>query len=219
MRDWTLAVRLVIGAACALSLPVFAATVAPRPFSDLASSSPVVVHGRVVQIEVDSESGRRTAVVEALEIVRSPEKLRTERDFRVPLLNRSIPRSELVEWVPGAPELRDGEETLLFLRPLGTDDRGGRALYALDGFHQGKFRVVEDSHGVRRVLAWDQLAEASVEPANLKHAKTSLRRGLRSLRTPRLAADEERRLGLPASSRAPTLVEALDRVRAGGGGR
>jgi len=209
------------GGLLALPQPSLATTLVAKSLADLTARSPIVVHGRVVQVEVNSRNGRRTAIVEALDVVRAPADYRAQRDFPVPLHNRALPRSDLVEWVPAAPELFEGEELVLFLRPLAEDDLApsdrrldGKTSFALDGFQQGKFRVASDERGVRRVLGWDQAPDPALEPARLKAVRTTVRRGLGKLATPPLDPVLTKRLGgEPAVQRLPTLAEVLDRAR------
>lgn len=124
---------------------------------DLAQRSPLVVHGVVVQLEVRPDDGSRFAILEALDVVRAPPEFQHLRDFVIPLLDRKIPGTSLVERIVGAPELILRQEVLVFLRPMAKTEQGrfrradGQAVFFLDGLAQGVFSVVEDSLGVRWV--------------------------------------------------------------------
>lgn len=173
-----------------------ATVVIPRRIDDLALKAPVVVHGKVVQIDVNSKNGYRTAIVEASEVVRAPTAYRQERDFYVPLANRAIPFRGLVEVIPSAPELLLGEELVLFLRPVPVGREGpyrrtdGKTIFALEGFQQGKARVFSDSEGVRRLATWDTVPDVELSGAELQKQKT----------TPRLSSKSQARaLAVPAA--------------------
>lgn len=158
-----------------------ATVVIPRRLEDLAQRAPVVVHGKVVQIDVSSHNGYRTAIVEANEVVRAPVEFRQERDFYIPLANRAIPFRSLVEVIPAAPELLLGEELVLFLRPVPAGREGpyrrndGRRLFALEGFQQGKARVFSDSEGIRRLATWDTVPDVELSGPELQKQKTTAR--------------------------------------------
>jgi hypothetical protein len=158
-----------------------ATTVVTLSPENLARQAPIVVHGRVVQMDVDGQTGFRSAIVEALDIPRAPEEFRQVRDFYIPLLNRAIPNRDEMEWVAGAPELKVGEELVLFLRPVPAESQGlharidGRPLFALQGFHQGKMRVVKDKRGVRRLAAWNEFPEKPVSPVEIRGQRTTTR--------------------------------------------
>lgn len=175
------------GALAALFISVFlgsyaqATLVVPMPVEKLVSTAKVVVWGKVVQMDVDSSTGRRTAVVEASEVVRAPEEFRNERDFYVPLENFAEAHGDLISRVTGAPELVVGEELMLFLDPISSKQEGARQrldkrkLFALTGFHQGKLAVVTDEQGVRRVATFEQVEPVKVSTAELRAQRTSPR--------------------------------------------
>jgi hypothetical protein len=157
-----------------------ATLVVPRTLEQLTKGASVVVHGRVVQMDVDSESGHRTAVVEALEVAKGSSEEKHRRDFRVPLLNRAIPRADLVEQISMAPELRLGEEVVLYLVPRAVTASGphpgNEETFTLNGFQQGKLRVLNDARGVRRVLQWDEAPrEPVLSPLELARQRTTPR--------------------------------------------
>ncbi|MBS1985205.1 MAG: hypothetical protein JST16_13630 [Bdellovibrionales bacterium] len=198
-----------------LSSSASATTVLPLGVDDLVGRSPVVIYGRVAQIQVDSGTGERTAVVESLDVAKSPEEFKHQRDFYVPLLNRALP-GRLMERVAGAPELRPDEELVLFLRPVDVDREGlhrrrdGQRIFALEGFHQGKLRVVHDATGARRLLTWDLAPEGALSATQLRAQSTTPRTtGLRPQSVP---------TGVPVES-LRTLDSVLNAARAAGGAR
>lgn len=154
-----------------------ATTVVPETRTSLLGKAPIIVHGKVVQMEVHPTTGQRTAIVEAFEVAKGAEVYKRQRDFYIPLLNRAIPHRDLVQVVPAAPELALGDEVVVFLRPWPEDSgrADGRPIFALEGFHQGKYRVVSDARGVRKVAAWDELPDRPLNPAELQTQKTSVR--------------------------------------------
>jgi hypothetical protein len=161
-----------------------ATLVEPMDSGALVRRAPIVAYGQVAQIEVDASTGRRTAIFEAFDLAKAPQAYKHERDFYIPLMNRAIPQSDLVETVIGAPELKLGDVLVVFLAPLLESELGpnerradGRPVYSLVGFHQGKFRVVKDRDGIRRALSWDEGQENSSRPkvADLRSAKTTKR--------------------------------------------
>lgn len=212
IRGWETAKKFLKILPIFLSLSVFATTVVPMKFNDLDRESSIIVYGKVVQLDVNPQ-GFRSAVVEALEVVRAPQALKTERDFIVPLLNRAVPRSDLVDVVPMAPELRPSEEVLLFLEALRPEDAGpyarldGRPLFTLKGFYQGKLRVFADGQGVRRAAMWNEVPEVKLPPIELKSQKTTTRMGLRALTSPELLPDAA------SLARLPALDGVLNRLR------
>jgi hypothetical protein len=162
-------------------IPIAHATlVVPQTIEQLTKGAAIVVHGRVVQMDVDGESGRRTAVVEALEVAKGSSAEKRRRDFRVPLLNRAVPRADLVEQISMAPELHPGEEVVLYLVPRAVTasgpQPGAEETFALNGFQQGKLRVLNDARGVRRVLQWDEAPrEPVLSPLELARQRTTPR--------------------------------------------
>ena len=168
----------------------FATTVLPQTLEQLSSRAPLVVHGRIIQIEVDGATGRRTAILEPLEIVKGLSQWKTEREFYLPLANRALPHSDLIEAVPGAPEVRAGEEIVAFLQAVEPGREGlfartdGHRVFIFQGFQQGRYRVVRDSKGVRRALSWDEPGERRSSPSELRKQKTTPRFRAAQLKTP-----------------------------------
>lgn len=198
------------------SLPALhATTILPMTMDDLFRESPVIVYGKVVQMEVNPQ-GFRTAIVEALDVPRAPENLKQQRDFAIPLLNRAIPRSDLVDVVSMAPELKVLEEVFLFLEPVRAGQEGPYArldstpLFTLKGFFQGKLRIFEDQKGVRRAGAWNEIPETVLEHKELKKEKTTPRMSLRAQAT---LSVEDLKVDSSKLSNLRTLDELLNRAR------
>ncbi len=156
--------------------------VVPETIQSLSKKAPLVVYGYVAQIEVHSQTGRRTALVEALDVAKSPKLLENQKEFLVELTNRGIPRSDLVEIVSGAPELKVGEEVVLYLRPA-TDSltqfrsrTDQKPLFVIEGFHQGKLRVFRNQNGVRQVWTLSHRnSQISLTPEEIKKQTTTQR--------------------------------------------
>ncbi len=167
-----------------------ATTVLQESSESIARRAPVVVYGKVVQIDVDSQSGFRTAIVESIETARAPQEFQNLRDFYIPLLNRSIPNRDEVEVVFSAPELHLLEEVVLFLAPIDPAKEGyfrrtdAKQLFTLEGFYQGKMKVAEDLYGVRHALAWNEVVESSMTAIDLKKQKTTPRLKVHSKSAP-----------------------------------
>ncbi len=204
---WLLTMALVL-----FGLKSHATTVLPMNVNDLIARSSIVIHGKVVQMDVN-EKGYRVAVVEALEVLRAPEEFRQRRDFHIPLFNRAVPHSDWIDYVPSAPELVLLEELVIFLDPIAPEEEGffkrldGQRLFSLHGFHQGKMRVLPDAAGVRRVAAWNELPEPLNSLKDLKKQKTTKRFGVRTASKMKYTLDADR------LTRLRSLDELGNRVR------
>jgi len=208
-------VSKAFGLSCSLfliSLGAHATTVRPLDVDQLMQLAPIVVYGKVVQIEVSSETGLRTAVIEAMEVPKGPADIRERRDFHVPLFNRAIPRSDLIERVPSAPELQVLEEVVLFLEPRPRAEKGlffrtdQRDLYYIQGLYQGKMRVLSDRLGRRHVAAWSQVPDKIMTDRELRKQRT----------TPRAALSETQvslRTATVQVETLPTLYSLLNQAR------
>lgn len=206
-----------------ICLSAGATTVLSLSPEQLVERAPIVVYGQVVQIEVDSLTGRRTAIFEATEVAKSPQEFRSQRDFYIPLLNRAIPHRDLMEWVAGAPELKLREELVVFLRPIDPDQEGvnrrndTRRIFALEGFQQAKLRVFRDEAGVRRLATWAERPEREPTPPEVRAQKSSAR-----VKTSRKGTPESQSLARALRSEAPsmrTLDSLLNAARSAGGAR
>jgi hypothetical protein len=137
MRIWQLTNhRRVAIAAAALGLlapPVEATTLAPASFAEMAFQSHVIVHGRIETVRSQSTGDRRT--IESLVTVAVIESLKGEPPasivFKVP--NGRVGRYRRI--MVGAPEFREGDEVVLFLKGAAP------AIPAPFGLSQGVYRV------------------------------------------------------------------------------
>ncbi len=193
--------------------PVFALQVKSLVRNELVQLSQVVVWGEVVQIDIHPVTGYRSAVLEAREVVRAPEEFSSLRDFKIALENRYLRKDDLLERVQGAPELKVGDEVLVFLdamkpekHKLRYEASRGETLFSLRGFQQGVYRIFSDENGVRRALSWNQMALPKLSDADLKTQKSGLRkkRSLVSQSLPR----ESKNLDLPTLDSLNNLVRA-----------
>ncbi len=190
-------------------------TVIPLSLDDLTKRAPVIVYGRVVQIEVDSKSGWRTAVVEATEVAKGSEEFRHQRDFYIPLHDRFIPFTDIAERVSDAPDLKVLEEVVLFLRPIPQHQEGVHArrdskrIFSLMGFHQGKLRVFRAENNVRFVAAWNERPEKKQSLRDLQKQKTTKRFGKNKIKT-----QEDEKINLDSLKNLQSLDAVLNKARA-----
>jgi hypothetical protein len=132
---------VVASLACCLVFATHASAmvVLPAEFSEVVSSSDLVVHGRVVSVRGQASGDRRT--IETIVTVSVLDALKGQPGetvyFRVP--GGQVGRYRRV--MIGAPEFREGEEVVLFLK--------GRppALPLPFGLMQGVYRVVRGADG------------------------------------------------------------------------
>jgi hypothetical protein len=128
----------------ALAVAVHATVLVPIEFRELVAAAPVIVHGRVVDVRSEFVDGRRAVetfvTVEAAEYLKG--SLGTHLTVRVPGGQLGRYRTVFV----GAPEFRDGDEVVLFLKG------NGSALPFIIGLSQGAFRVVADAGSGRRMV-------------------------------------------------------------------
>jgi hypothetical protein len=127
-----------------LSATAYATVVIPIEFRELVSAAPVIVHGRVVNLQPQWVDGRR--FVETLVTIEAEEYLKgdlgSEVTFTVPGGEIGRVRTVMV----GAPTFRVGDELVLFLK---TD---GAAVPVIFGLSQGVFRVVADRESGQRLV-------------------------------------------------------------------
>jgi hypothetical protein len=129
-----------------LILPVAtqATVLIPIEFRELVAAAPVIVHGRVVDVRSAFVDGRRA--VETFVTIEAGEYLKGDLGghvtFRVPGGQLGRYRTIFV----GAPEFREGDELVLFLKS------GDASLPRIIGLSQGAFRVVPDARSGRRIV-------------------------------------------------------------------
>jgi hypothetical protein len=127
-----------------LSVALHATVIVPIEFRELVTSVPVIVRGEVVDVRADWVDGRRS--VETFVTIAVAEYLKghlgDSLTFRVP--GGQIGRYRTV--FVGAPEFREGDEVVLFLK------HAGPAYPYITGLSQGAFRVVADARTGRRMV-------------------------------------------------------------------
>ena len=134
--------------ACALlaslSVGLHATVILPIEFRELVTIAPVIVHGRVVDVRTEWVDGRRA--IETFVTVQADEYLKGNLGetltVRVPGGQMGRYRTVFV----GAPEFRDGDEVVLFLK------LAGPSYPYIIGLSQGAFRVVPDARTGRRMV-------------------------------------------------------------------
>ena len=135
---------LVCALLACLSVALHATVVVPIEFRELVAIAPVIVHGRVVDVRTEWVDGRRS--IETFVTVRAEEYLKgnlgESLTLRVPGGQMGRYRTVFV----GAPEFRDGDEVVLFLKLAGPSHP-----YII-GLSQGAFRVVPDARTGRRMV-------------------------------------------------------------------
>lgn len=114
----------------------FATVLLPADFTTVVTGSPIIVHGRVVDVRSFISGPRRTIEsVVTLSVIETLKGTPTRTVlFRVP--NGQIGRYRRV--VVGAPEFEDGDEVVVFLQAHAP------AIPTLFGLSQGVYRVVRD---------------------------------------------------------------------------
>jgi hypothetical protein len=132
----------------ALLLPrsLNASVVIPATLDELAGEADLIVHARVARVEARQAPGtQRVERVVTLEVVRAL-KGSPGAELQLVLPGGTYGRYRTV--VPGAPDVAEGDEAVLFLRP---SPAGATHLV---GFSQGVLRVrVDPSTGQRMVAA------------------------------------------------------------------
>jgi hypothetical protein len=127
-----------------LSAALHATVIVPIEFRELVATAPVIVHGQVVDVRAGWVDGRRA--VETFVSITATDYLKGNLGdsitFRVP--GGQIGRYRTV--FVGAPEFKEGDEVVLFLKHAGPS-----YLYVV-GLSQGAFRVVADARTGRRMV-------------------------------------------------------------------
>lgn len=139
--------RLVVVVVLLLASTLHATVLLPAEFREIVTGSQVIVHGRVTDLRADwvaSDGRRRIETIVTVDVSTylkgGPGETVT---FRVPGGTVGRYRTTMV----GAPEFREGEEIVLFLRSQGP------AIPQVFGLSQGVYRVrVDPSTGQRQVV-------------------------------------------------------------------
>lgn len=135
IRRLLLAVSLLMGLA-AVSV-ASAATVRQLSIKQLTSAAQLILRGRVEAAPAAWHGGRifRSARIDTAQVLKGP--LKAGQPVEVLLPGGVV--GDVGQWVPGAPDLKAGEEVLLYLekRPLG---------WVVVGFYQGAFTLERDGN-------------------------------------------------------------------------
>jgi hypothetical protein len=135
---------LACGLLVCLSVALHATVIVPIEFRELVTIAPVIVHGRVVDVRSEWVDGRRA--IETFVTIQADEYLKGNLGETVIL---RVPGGQMGRYrtvFVGAPEFRDGDEVVLFLKHAGPS-------YAyIIGLSQGAFRVVADARTGRRMV-------------------------------------------------------------------
>jgi hypothetical protein len=129
-------VALVVLAAAAPAVPLEAVTVVPMTFEELVGEATVVVYARVADVRGQWTSDRRS-----IDSVVTLEALRYLKGDLGPGVFVRLPGGEtggVINVLPGAPVLREGDLVVLFLKARGP------AIATPLGLGQGIFRVLRD---------------------------------------------------------------------------
>jgi len=159
-----------------------AVTVMPITFEQLVHESTAVVYARVAEVRGRWTADRRN--IESVVTVDALRYLKGDLGDEVALRLAGGEAGGLVQMLPGAPVLREGDLVVLFLGSRGP------SMPVLVGFTQGVFRVMVDAHS----------GTAHVAPPALKASAAG-----RVLR----GAAERRRLTIDAfASEVQSIIEA-----------
>ena len=127
-----------------VSVALHATVIVPIEFRELVTTAPVIVHGQVVDVRSRWVDGRRS--LETFVTVAAAEYLKGNLGEHVTV---RVPGGQIGRYrtvFVGAPEFKEGDEVVLFLKQAGRSD-----LYII-GLSQGAFRVVPEPRTGRRVV-------------------------------------------------------------------
>jgi hypothetical protein len=127
-----------------VSVALHATVIVPIEFRELVVTAPVIVHGQVVDVRSRWVDGRRS--LETLVTVAAAEYLKGNLGEHVTV---RVPGGQMGRYrtiFVGAPEFREGDEVVLFLKQAGPSN-----LYII-GLSQGAFRVVPDTRTGRPMV-------------------------------------------------------------------
>ena len=147
--------RILVAIVASALLPVqlSAITVVPMTFEQLASEAAAVVYARVSQVE-----GRWTADRQAIDSIITLEALQYLKGDLGHEVTMRLPGGEaggVVNVIPGAPTLREGELVVLFLKARGP------AILTTLGLGQGIFRVIRDPRSGAMLVTPPPLKESA----------------------------------------------------------
>jgi hypothetical protein len=139
--------RILLTLSCLISFlcaPASATVLAPIEFRELVTSSPVIVHGTVVDVRSEWVDGRRA--VETFVTAQAGDYLKGDMGTR---LTFKVPGGQLGRYrtvFVGAPTFQPGDEVVVFLKS------NGPSYPFIIGLSQGLFRVVSDASSGRRLV-------------------------------------------------------------------
>jgi hypothetical protein len=134
MRRFAVSALFVI-----LSVAAQATVLLPIEFRELVATAPVIVHGHVVDVRSEFVDGRRA--VETFVTIEASDYLKGNLGDHVTI---RVPGGQLGRYrtvFVGAPEFREGDELVLFLKSSGSP------VPYIVGLSQGAYRVVVDQRG------------------------------------------------------------------------
>ena len=146
---------LLVALLAAIPATIGATVLLPIEFRELVEVSSAIVHGRVTDVRTQWVDGRRS--IETFVTVAADEYLKGGSGDSVTI---RVPGGQLGRYrtiFVGAPEFREGDEVVLFLRAY-----GGRL--SIVGLSQGAFRVVPDGAGRRVVTSPVVMARSGTDP-------------------------------------------------------
>ncbi len=167
------AIGLVLALAVVAGSVAQATVVVPTDLKKLTTSAQAIAHGRVTAVRSQwAAAAQRIETIVTLEVADYLKgNLGAQFIFRVPGGKVGYLRSVTL----GAPELREGDEVVVFV------DATGPAIPHVVGFNQGVFRVTTEASSGRRVIA------SPLVPVNVRGSR-QVSRG-ESVRKP-IAVDE-----------------------------
>jgi len=152
----------------------FATLVKPMGVKELSKNADCVFWAAVKEIHVDPQSFFRKAELRLKENIESEACVREETTLRGPIYvrleNRYIPSSQSFEKVVGAPELKVGEEILVFLSRAKNKEAQNRG-YSVTGFHQGIYRIFKDSLGRSKALSFREMPATGAKNSQVVDVK------------------------------------------------
>jgi hypothetical protein len=135
-RSWCVLLAVLAGTSWGAPLPVDAMVVLPATFSEMVATSPLIVHGRVVEVRGQTTSDRRG--IESVVTLLVVESLKGHPGQMVVL---RVPGGQVGRYrrvMVGAPEFGEGDEVIVFLSGQGP------AVPMPFGVSQGVYRVTRD---------------------------------------------------------------------------
>jgi hypothetical protein len=150
-----IAVALAVLASSSVSTRLGATVLVPIDFRELVAVSSTIVRGRVADVHAEWIDGRRS--LETLITIEAQEYYKGSLGGTVTVRTPGGQLGRYRTIFVGAPEFRQGDEVILFLR-------GNSGVQIIVGLNQGAFRVAADASG-RRMVTSPVLMAKSDQPA------------------------------------------------------